>query len=263
MLGEDVGLELFAPAFVGGAVKTEFSVGTKLADDEWFLVVDLPFGLGDVGGFVLVPADIFVCTDDIERLAEWVIDNLGHVVGADEKSCSDETGGVVLASIISKRGEEFGAVGIVGCLVGHGPEDDRGLVAVAADHLVELALGKSQGMWIVEVAGPVDGDLRPYEEAETVCSAGHALVMRIVCETGVVAAEFFYPAEKSIGVFLRVGAAGAVGCFGVNADTVEEDGFAIEQDLRASNFDRAETHLVVEGVFACLELDFVELWMFG
>src|ERR1700729_2321913 len=113
------------------------------------------------------------------------------------------------------------------------------------------------------MAGPVDRDLRPDEDTETVCGTGHALIVWVVGETSIVAAEFLNPAEKIIGVFLRVSAAGANGLFGVNADAAKEDGFAVEQDLRAMDFDGAEAHLVIEGVFACLQLDLVEARRFG
>ncbi len=72
--------------------------------------------------------------------------------------------------------------------------------------------------------------------------------MRVVGETDVVAAEFFGPAEEGVDVFLRVGAAGAVGGFGVDGDAAEEDGLAVEEDLGAAGFDGAEADVVFDVV---------------
>ena len=96
----------------------------------------------------------------------------------------------------------FGAGFGVGRFVGDGPEDDGGLVAVAANHLGELLFGFCEDGGVVELKGPVVGDLGPDHEAETVGGAGHALVVRVVGEADVVAAEFFGPAEEGVDVCL-------------------------------------------------------------
>jgi hypothetical protein len=88
-----------------------------------------------------------------------------------------------------------------------------------------------------------------------------------VGETDIVATEFFCPTEKGIDILLGVGAAGAVGGLGVNGDTAEEDGFAVEKNLSASGFDGAEADLVFDfvGIWAGCSgyFYFVEFGIFG
>ena len=89
--------------------------------------------------------------------------------------------------------------------------------------------------------------------------------MRVVGEADVVAAKFLGPAEESVDVFLRVGASGAVGGFGVDGDAAQEDGLAVEEDLGAAGFDGAEADLVlgfVRGGSRCGDFDLVELGVF-
>jgi len=64
----------------------------------------------------------------------------------------------------------------------------------------------------------------------------------------VVAAQFFRPPEKCLDVFFRVRAAGTIGSFGVNGDTAQKDGLAVEQDLRAACLNGAKAYLIVDRV---------------
>ena len=66
---------------------------------------------------------------------------------------------------------------------------------------LELLLGFGEDGGVVELKGPVVGDLGPDHEAEAVGGAGHALVVGVVGEADVVAAEFFGPAEEGVDVF--------------------------------------------------------------
>jgi hypothetical protein len=124
--------------------------------------------------------------------------------GADEKSGGDEAGGVELVGRAASGGEELGAGGGVGGLVGDGPEDDGGLVAVAADHFGELLFGLGEDGGVVEVERPVDGDLAPDQDAAAVGFAGHALVVGVVGEADVVAAELLGPVEEGVDVGFSV-----------------------------------------------------------
>ena len=169
-------------------MKTGLGSGAKLTDDKRLLVVDLPFGLGDVRGLVLVPADVLVGADDVELFTEGIVDDLRHTVGANEKRGGDESSGIVGPGIVGECGEKLRTLRCCWGLVGNGPEDDGCLVTVASNHLVELVLRLDESGGVFEVAGPVDGNLGPDENAETVGGAGHALIVRIVGETGVVAA---------------------------------------------------------------------------
>ncbi len=86
-------------------------------------------------------------------------------------------------------------------------------------------------------------------------------------EAGIVAAELLDPTEEGVDVLLGVGAAGADGCLGVDADAVEKDGLAVEEDLGAAGLDGAEADLVFERVRGAvgsgLEGELVELGVRG
>ena len=116
-------------------------VAAELAHNQRFVISDLPGGDGGVGGGLFVPADVLVGADDVEGIAEGVVDDFDVALGVDEQCGGDEAGGVVGAGGVGEGGEEFCAGFGVGGLVGDGPEDDGGAVAVAADVLVELLLG--------------------------------------------------------------------------------------------------------------------------
>jgi hypothetical protein len=91
-----------------------------------------------------------------------------------------------------------------------------------------LLLGFLVDGFVVEVLSPVDGDFGPDEDAKAIGGAGHALVVGIVGEADVVGVEFLDPGEEGVDVLLVVDAAGAEGCFSVDADAVEGDGLAVE-----------------------------------
>ena len=78
--------------------------------------------------------------------------------------------------------------------------------------------------------------------------------------------------RRVVHVLLGVGAAGAIGGFGVDGDAAEEDGLAVEEDLGAAGLDGLEAEFFVDGVadaglwhgtfeeaWAVSDVDFVEL----
>jgi hypothetical protein len=153
-----------------------------------------------------------------------------------------------LSRKISHRSEVFCPRFCVGGFVRHGPENDGGLVAVAANHLSELLFGFGEDSGVVELEGPVVGNLGPDHESKTIGGAGHALVMWVVSEADIVAAEFFSPAEEGVDIFLRVRTARTIGCFGVDGNASQEDGITVEEDLIAARFYGAEANLVFDFV---------------
>ena len=184
-----------------------------------------PVNLVGVFGSQFVPADVLVLADDVERIAERIVDNSLVAVGLWSEECGgDQAGGVELARFIGEVGEELGAGGVVGGLVGDRPEDDGGLVAVAADHLVEH--GDVLGVDLRLVEGDVlpDGNLGPDHDAVAVGGAFHALVVGVVGEADEVGVEVFEIAEDGGDVLVVVGAAAADGGFGVHVDALQEDG---------------------------------------
>ena len=62
-----------------------------------------------------------------------------------------------------------------------------------------------------------------------------------------VTTQFLGPREQLVGVFGRVGPPAAVSLLVVDADALEEDGLAVEQDLLVACLDGAEADLVGDG----------------
>ena len=71
----------------------------------------------------------------------------------------DRAGGIELARFVGEVGEELGAGGVVGRLVGDRPKDDGGLIAIAADHLVEHVSGLGIDLRLIKRDMLPDGNL--------------------------------------------------------------------------------------------------------
>src|ERR1700761_1069519 len=104
----DLGLIFLGPergvGVSGGCVVAGSGVATPLGHDEGFLVADVPGGGIGAFGVLLVPADVLVGADDVESVAEGVVDDfcgavaVGVFFGADEEGGGDEASRVELAS---------------------------------------------------------------------------------------------------------------------------------------------------------------------
>ena len=75
------------------------------------------------------------------------------------------------------------------------PENNRSFVAIAANFLAQLLLRLLEHRGVFKMLGPVDGDFRPDQDAHAVGRASHPLVMRIVDEAHIVAAQFARPSK--------------------------------------------------------------------
>ena len=259
----DVGLVLLGPAVGDGAVVAGLGLGAEFAHDDGFLGEVPGDGVGQ-GRLTLIPADVLVDADDVENLGERIRECHGGAfeVGGVEGG-SDGPGRVEGVGLLDEAGEEGGAGGVVGGLVGDGPEEDGGFVAVAADHLMEHEVGFGVDRGVVEGDVLPEGNLGPDHDALAVGGAEHALVVGVVGEADEVGMELTDPGEERIEVLVRVGATAAVGGFALNADAAQEDRLAVEQDVGAFDADIAEADVVVEGILAGDDFEFVELGGFG
>ena len=118
---------------------------------------------------------------------------------------------------------------------------------VAADHIAELVLGVLVGLGILPRDGPVDGNLRPYQDAHFLCLAYHLLVVGIVGETYEITTQFLCPSKKCPGILGRVGPSATVRFLVVNGDSFQEDGLSVEQDLFVAGLNGAEAYFVGKG----------------
>jgi hypothetical protein len=75
-------LILFSPTLIGIAVEAVFCVSAELADDQRLFVRSLPNGLVGVLRCLLIPSDVFIEPNDIERFPERIIDDLRHAFRA-------------------------------------------------------------------------------------------------------------------------------------------------------------------------------------
>ena len=84
----------------------------------------------------------------------------------------------------------------------------------------------------------------PKEQPQFVGDAGHVLIVRVVGEANIIAAQFLGPAEQLAGFSSRGGAAAAQGIFLVEANPAQENGFAVEQNVGAAGFNRAKAEFL-------------------
>ena len=82
-------------------------------------------------------------------------------------------------------------------------------------------------------------------------------------QTYVVAAQFFGPGEQCAGIFNAVGAASTVGLLVMDANTLQEYGLAVKQQLLALGLDGAETYPVLQGLIGQGNLHIIELGVIG
>src|SRR5271157_2739615 len=68
----------------------------------------------------------------------------------------------------------------VGVLISHGPEDHACPVEIPLDQLAELVFRIRIGRWILEIDGPVHGDLFPEQESLRVGHLCSQLMMRVM-----------------------------------------------------------------------------------
>ena len=136
----------------------------------------------------------------------------------------------------------------MGRLVGDAPDDDVGAVLVACNHITQLCLCILEGLGVGPGDGPIDGNLRPDEDAHALCLTDGVFVVGIVCQTHEVAAQFLCPGEEGVSVLGGVGTTAAVGLLLMDGDALEEDRLAVEQNLLVAGLDGAETDVVGEGL---------------
>ena len=211
----------------------------------------------------LVPAEVFVVAENVEVLAERIVECCCRSLKVGDDGGGDEAGGVFAARFNGELMDKGVALRALRGFVGHGPHDHGGVVVVAADHFPELMFGVVEGGRVGPVDAPVDGNFGPDHDAELVGEAIFVFGVGVVRHADEVAVEVVGPAEEGFSVFVGPGAAGAEGRFVVIADAAQEDGFAVEENLIAMNFDGAEADVVGQVVGTGAEGDGVEAGMLG
>ena len=99
---KDAGLILLRPSLRSGAVQARFGVAAELTDDKGLLICNMPVRQVCVLRSFLVPADVFVDADYIERVTERIVDILLVPFGSDQKRRCDEPCGIE-ASVRPRR----------------------------------------------------------------------------------------------------------------------------------------------------------------
>jgi len=258
----DIDLLLLGPALIFAAMHALFGFCAELGNENG-LLWEGPFDVIGVFGMHVIPTDVLVLTDDVESIGERVV--LHHFIAfgvrADE-SGGDGTGGIEPAGFVGEVGQKLGASGVVGCLVGDGPENDRGFIAVAADHFAKHVRSFGVNRWLVEGDMLPERNLRPDHDAVAVGGALHTLVVGVMTEADEVGVEVFEKGEDIVDVLLVIDASGAVGGFGMHVRALQEDSFAVEEDAGPVDADVAEADIVREFVLTGGEFDLVEFWRF-
>ena len=216
----------------------------ELTDDHRLVVGNLPRHLRGIV-HVAIPTDILVEAHHVDIFVHVVLQTV-VVVGRTRHlhRHRDEACGVLRAGIGGQTSEELVALGRVRRLVGNTPDDDIRTVMVAGNHVLQLCLSILIGGEVLPGDGPIDGNLRPHQNTHALSFAHSIFVVRIVGQTHEVATQLLRPREQRVGISRAVGATAAVGFLLVYADTLQEDGLTVEQNLLAARLNLAETHLV-------------------
>ena len=99
-------------------------------------------GVGDGLAVAVVPTEVLVDGDDVDDLAEGVVDVVVDAAGRQgQQRGAHEPGRVEPTGVVDERAEEGVALGSRQRLVRDRPEDHRRAAAVADDELVELVAG--------------------------------------------------------------------------------------------------------------------------
>ena len=105
----------------------------------------------------------------------------------------DETRGVERTRVQRQATQELVAFGRMGRFVGNAPDDDIGAVLIAQNHVGQLTLGILVSVGVGPCNGPIDGNLRPDENAHSLCLTHSIFVMGIMSKANEVTAQFLCP----------------------------------------------------------------------
>src|ERR1700683_2242226 len=96
---EDAGLVLFGPALGIKAVYARLCVAAEFADDERLLIANVPDSRVRVLRQLLIPADVFVHADYVERFSERIVHILVVPFGTNQEGRRDQPGWIERAYV--------------------------------------------------------------------------------------------------------------------------------------------------------------------
>ena len=106
--------------------------GAELAHQNGLLWKS-PLHVVSIFGRAAVPADVLVDADDVEGIGEWIVQGGGAAFDVRRvEGGGNEARGIELSGLVDEIDEELGAIGIVGSLVGDGPEVLLAAVLISA-----------------------------------------------------------------------------------------------------------------------------------
>ena len=193
---EDARLILLGPPLCVCPMQACLCVATKLTDDERLLIRDVPDRGVRVLRLLLIPADVLVHADNIERFTQGIVDIFVVPLGAHQQRCCDQAVGssarTFAARVFRKtvRSDVFG----VSFAIDHSTMDALLRSRRISSAKLLFRFGEDGGL--IEVLGPVDGDFRPHHQPEPVGGPGHPLIVGIVSEAHIVATEFLCPSQQ-------------------------------------------------------------------
>ena len=121
LVAVDTGLILLGPALVFSAMQTGLGVAAKLAHNQWLLVGDAPLGRIRVLRALLIPADVFIEADHVQRLAQRIVNDLGVSLSAHQQRRGNQPRGVKLPRASGFGFNEARPRLVARRLVGHRP----------------------------------------------------------------------------------------------------------------------------------------------
>src|SRR5258708_28984502 len=209
----------------------------------------------------VIPSEIFVQPQHIEKLTQRVAKNVSirSVVFHPVHRRSDQACRIQAARVFRQSSQEGKPVRFNGSLVRERPQNYRGAIVIAGNHLPQLRFGARKRSRTFPPNIPVDGDFRPHQQAHAVCEADLILIVRVVSQTDEVATKFLRPSEQRLRVTHGVRAPTGDRRLLMQRNATQEDRFSVQQNLRASRLDGSKPNRVVNRIVTRGDLYVIQL----
>ena len=150
-----------------------------------------------------------------------------------------------------------------GRLVGNRINNEGCAIVVPRDHLIELIFGIVQCVRIFPLDSPVNRYFSPDHDSHLVSHAQHGFVVRIMRQPYKVASKFLGPTKQRACIIFTPRPTRASRSFFMDINSPQENRLAVEQNIRASCFNRTKSDPIIYLVGITCYFNVVQLGIFG
>ena len=183
----DLRLRLLREFILGRAVMAVFCPCSVFGDDDWLVRMRAGEECGQEAVIRSIPAAVFIEADDIEMRRETVADRIVRR----NKACGRNLSRAVKSPCKIRKPAHKGEPGVrIRILIPHRPDDDARAVIIPLNQLRQLICRIFVCCGILKIDCPVNRNLLPQHHAHLIGQFRHLLVVRIMGQPHVIAAEF-------------------------------------------------------------------------